>query len=170
LDAGHFSCRPQACKIQQVIQDSVNSMRPIAHQKSINIRMESNVDVDVMCDPERIKQVACNLIGNAVKFSLPKSEILACVSMSGEGVLVSIKDWGAGIPTDDLPQIFNRYYHGKSKGAGSGLGLAISKGIIEAHHGRIWAESRVDVGSTFFFTIPNVLRDTAEKRDNSAKA
>ena len=114
----------------------------------------------VLCDRERILQVLGNLVGNAIKFT-PNGGTITVHAEPAEGhVLVSVADTGPGIPDEYVPHIFERYWKGKREGrSGTGLGLYIAKGIVDAHGGRIWLESKVGVGSTFFFTIPIGARE-----------
>jgi signal transduction histidine kinase len=101
-----------------------------------------------------------NLIGNAIKFT-PKGGTIKVSAEPREGgeTLFSVADTGPGIPLDDLPHVFDRYWQArKTARLGTGLGLSISKGIVEAHDGRIWAESAPGQGATFFFTIPRNTR------------
>lgn len=97
-----------------------------------------------------------NLIHNAIKATRPGGEISVSAAYQDKQVVFSIRDTGAGIPPDVLPRIFERFYKvdRARSGGGTGLGLSIARHIIEAHGGRIWAESIVSVGSTFYFTLP----------------
>jgi signal transduction histidine kinase len=110
---------------------------------------------DVRADPDRLTQVLENLISNAVKFSRAGGRIrVGARTVEGE-VLFWVKDEGVGISTEHLPHVFDRYWQGQSgQRRGVGLGLCIVKGIIDAHGGRVWAESVLGGGTTFFFTIP----------------
>jgi CheY-like chemotaxis protein len=98
-----------------------------------------------------------NLIGNAIKFTDPGGSIQVRVEPRADELCFSVTDSGPGIPEADLPHIFDRFTRA-SKGArpGTGLGLSIAKGIVEAHGGRIWAETQAGVGSTFYFTLPRI--------------
>jgi CheY-like chemotaxis protein len=102
-----------------------------------------------------MRQVLNNLIGNAIKFTEPGGSIHVRVEPRAGEICFSVTDSGRGIPTADLTHIFDRFTRAsKSARRGTGLGLSITKGIVEAHGGRIWAESQVGVGSTFYFTLP----------------
>jgi signal transduction histidine kinase len=104
--------------------------------------------------------VLANLVGNAVKFSPPRGKIEIGLEPAPDGercVVVSVRDGGCGIAPDEIPHIFDRYWQGersRQTGRGAGLGLAIARGIVEAHGGRIWVESRPGEGSTFRFSLP----------------
>ena len=105
--------------------------------------------------------VLVNLVHNAIKFTNPGGSITLSARADGPEILVSVRDSGVGVPPDDLPRIFERFYKvdkaraaGPEGDGGTGLGLAIAKHIVQAHGGRIWAESRYGEGSTFYFTLP----------------
>ena len=96
-----------------------------------------------------------NLVGNAVKFTPREGVITITADGLDAEVRFSVIDTGAGIPAEQLPHIFGRFWQARtSDRRGIGLGLAIAKGIVEAHRGRIWVESSVGLGSTFYFTLP----------------
>jgi signal transduction histidine kinase len=107
----------------------------------------------VLADPDRLDRILVNLVGNALKYSQDR----VIVSADGDGgeVRISVCDRGPGISPEDLPRIFERYYRGqRHEGEGLGLGLFIVRTLVEAHGGRIWADSRPGEGSTFTFTLP----------------
>lgn len=138
-------------------------MLPLADEKKISILYEYPGEIYIKMDLERIEQVLVNLFDNAVKFSNPGAEICLKVEEKKDSVVVvSVQDQGMGIPKDRLEDIFQKFYTlpggGKGKKRGTGLGLAICKGIIEGHGGRIWVESDVGKGSTFYFSLS--LRDS----------
>jgi CheY-like chemotaxis protein len=104
-----------------------------------------------------------NLIANAIKFTEPGGSIHVRIAPRAGEVCFSVADSGPGIPTADLPHIFDRFTRAsKSARRGTGLGLSIAKGIVEAHGGRIWVESQAGVGSTFYFTLPLILSAPGE--------
>jgi chemotaxis family two-component system sensor kinase Cph1 len=106
-------------------------------------------------DPDRIRQVLANLVGNAMKFTDPSGSITVRAASQGREVLVCVRDTGVGIRAADLPHVFERFWQlGKNDGRGWGLGLYICKAIVEAHGGRIWVSSDVGRGSDFSFTLP----------------
>jgi len=109
-------------------------------------------------DAERLGQAVLNLLHNAVKFSSAGSVVTVRVTPAESQVVVAVEDHGQGIPRLDLPRIFERFYkvdRARSRIAGgTGLGLSIARHIVEAHGGRIWAESEEGSGSTFSFAIP----------------
>ena len=110
----------------------------------------------VAADPDRLERILMNLIMNALKYSPPPGEVLIRVAVSAREVVTAIADRGAGIAPEDLPHIFHRFYRatGARQAEGLGLGLYITKMLVEAHGGRIWVESELGKGSTFYFTLP----------------
>jgi signal transduction histidine kinase len=129
----------------------------------------------VTADARRLRQVIDNLLDNAIKYSPEGTEITVRAEVKAEELLVSVADLGRGIPAAELNKIFDRMYRieqrlGKDPG-GLGLGLSLCKALVEAHGGRIWVESQVEKGSTFFFTIPlKKRRQHAEKDQDKGSA
>jgi signal transduction histidine kinase len=146
--------RPES--VTGMIADTIEMLRPLAEGSSIRIETHIMPDLpQVTADATRISQVLSNLVGNAVKFT-PRGGMITISAEPAEGeVRFSVIDTGPGIPAEQLPHIFGRFWQAKaSDRRGIGLGLAIAKGIVEAHGGRIWVESSVGLGSTFYFTLP----------------
>jgi two-component system phosphate regulon sensor histidine kinase PhoR len=112
----------------------------------------------VLADAERIQQVVTNLLHNAIKFTPAGGTVTVSVEPLGDEVIISVRDTGVGIPSDDVPRIFERFYKADRarSGGGTGLGLAIAKHIVQGHGGRIWVESVDGRGSTFFFSLQAV--------------
>ena len=106
-------------------------------------------------DTARLLQVLSNLVGNAIKFTPRGGVITVRIEPLGDEVRFAVRDTGPGIAPDQVPHIFGRFWQANRKDRrGIGLGLAIAKGIVEVHGGRIWVESTLGAGSTFYFTIP----------------
>jgi PAS domain S-box-containing protein len=156
IQSGRFPVDFKALDIRQLVSESLDMLKELAAPKSIHLTREIAPNVPLVhCDRERILQVLSNLVGNALKFTPEKGSITVRVAEEDGQALVSVSDTGSGIPDDYVPHIFERYWRGKRDGhGGTGLGLYICKGIVEAHGGRIWLESKIGSGSTFFFTLP----------------
>jgi two-component system phosphate regulon sensor histidine kinase PhoR len=142
---------------KSLVNSAADRMRMQAERAGLklSIKYENNLP-NISADKSRLEQVLVNLIHNAVKFTKPGGEIaLEAESVLG-GVRFAVRDSGVGIPEDSLSRIFERFYRvEKSRtSSGTGLGLSISKHIIEAHGGRIWAESDERRGSIFYFILP----------------
>ena len=158
IDGGGLALQLAPHAIADLVRDAIESQRSIADEKALQITSESAADLPMVnVDRERIMRVFANLIGNALKFT-PRGGSIAVRAIADElGVCITIADTGNGIPADDLPRIFDRFWQAReAKRDGAGLGLAIVKGIVEAHGGRVWAESTAGSGSTFSFTLPRV--------------
>jgi two-component system phosphate regulon sensor histidine kinase PhoR len=128
-----------------------------AERANLSLRVECSDDLPkVNMDLQRLEQVLVNLIHNAVKFTRPGGEIVLLADKSNDQVRFAVRDTGIGIPEEDVSRIFERFYRvDKSRtGSGTGLGLSIAKHIVEAHGGKIGAESVERQGSTFYFILP----------------
>jgi signal transduction histidine kinase len=157
IDAGKLAIHPIVADAAGVVREAVETWRPMAHGKSIELGGIHAGRVDAKFDPERILQVLGNLITNAVKFSAAGTIVTVGVERLATEVLFSVRDQGVGIPEDKLDRVFERFWQsGKSDRRGLGLGLYISRCLIAAHSGRIWAESELGVGTTIRFTVPTV--------------
>ncbi|HVD04419.1 MAG TPA: ATP-binding protein, partial [Gemmatimonadaceae bacterium] len=113
---------------------------------------------EVQWDPDRMSEVLGNLLANAVKFTPSGGHVSLRVDKAGDGVVIEVRDTGAGIPPDQLPHIFEKFYQADNQESasqrGTGLGLAIAKGIVEAHKGTITVESTPGVGTVFTLVLP----------------
>ncbi len=160
IEAGRLSIEQARLPATQVVFDACDGQRSLASSASVEIRCDVAASLpDVFGDRDRLQQVFENLIGNAVKFTKAGGSITVGAAPRGSEVLFWVADTGAGIAHDDLPHVFDRFWQAtETKRAGAGLGLSIVKGIVEAHGGRVWAESTLGRGSIFFFTVPTSPR------------
>ncbi|HZI05384.1 MAG TPA: ATP-binding protein, partial [Archangium sp.] len=156
IEAGRFVIEPRPEELESLVEECMELFHPLAGQKRISISQQVHQpEVRVQADRERIFQVFSNLMGNAIKFTPEGGSIQFTAEPVGRAVRFAVKDTGPGIPKEQLPHLFNRYWQAKKRAQeGAGLGLYIAKGIIEAHGGQLWVESQVGSGSTFFFTLP----------------
>jgi signal transduction histidine kinase len=158
MEGGTLTMDLQAESAGVLVNDTIEMLRPLASGSSIV--MEASVADDlpsVLADSARIQQVLSNLVGNAVKFTPRQGRITVSADRLDGEVRFAVIDTGPGIPPEQVPHIFGRFWQARSSDRrGIGLGLAIAKGIVEAHRGRIWVESQVGLGSTFYFTLPSV--------------
>ncbi len=159
MEAGQLPIKPARLSAGGLITEAVDMQRPLASSSSLEIRAEVEPDVpEVWGDRDRLLQVFENLIGNAIKFSSADGHITAGVASREHEVVFWVADTGRGIAPENLPKVFDRFWQAERDGRrGAGLGLPIAKGIVEAHGGRIWAESRQGRGTTFCFTIPKAF-------------
>ena len=159
MEAGQFRVEKSPQAVEPIVKKVIDTLSMQAERKSLRLRTEVKVGREsrINCDPDRIQQVLNNLLGNAIKFTAPEGTIIVHVAQKKGEVCFSVRDSGPGIPDADLKHVFDRFWSvGKGGVMGTGLGLSIAKGLVEAHGGRIWAESQMGVGSTFFFTLPLV--------------
>lgn len=156
IDAGRLRVVPQRHEATELLRETQDVFRPIAASKGISMRTEVHPGAHLaLYDQERIFQVLANLVGNAIKFTPRGGRVDMVVEPVDDEVRFAVTDTGPGIAPEQLGVIFDRFWQNASKdGSGLGLGLYISKCIVEAHRGRIWAESRLGSGSTFYFTLP----------------
>jgi PAS domain S-box-containing protein len=155
VEAGRLSVELLPVDTAVLLEESLRTLEPVAESKSINLRLDAAPDLPpVRADVERIGQALSNLVGNAVKFSSSEKEVTVTAAERDGEVVVSVTDHGPGMTPDQLTHAFDRFWQSRrTDREGAGLGLAITKGIIDAHGGRIWAESTVGKGSTFYFTL-----------------
>jgi signal transduction histidine kinase len=156
IEAGHLPLEPGVLGAAALVSEAVESVRPLAEERRLQVVAELPDEVLwVRCDRTRVLQVLGNLLGNAVKFTPEGGRLTVGAWVQGAEVCFRVRDTGSGIPPEQLPYVFDRYWQAKDAvSRGAGLGLAIAKGIVEAHGGRIWAESTLGQGSTFTFTLP----------------
>jgi signal transduction histidine kinase len=157
IDAGLLRLEIQPLLLPRLIQDVIDDMVRLARGYRFVVDLPDRFPI-VEADPERITQVLRNLLDNAVKYSPGGGLIMVRAEVRTEDVMVSVADQGVGIAPEHLHQLFDKFFRAKTGQiqhvVGSGLGLPISHAIVEGHGGRIWAESVVGQGSTFYFTLP----------------
>lgn len=158
LESGKAIWNFKEISIKEVITDAYKALSPLFKQKEIPCYIEIQTSLPVInADRERLIQVVINLLSNALKFT-EKGYVKCQAKLNVDEILVSIEDTGIGIPEEEKERIFEKFkqvedlIRGKPKG--TGLGLAISKQIVEAHGGKIWVDSKLGKGSTFYFTLP----------------
>jgi PAS domain S-box-containing protein len=157
IEVGRLSVERRTVSIRSVIERGTALFERDAAERGVRLMIAEMPELPPTTgDEERLVQVLANLVGNALRFTDRGGAVQIGARRDGAMVEVSVHDTGAGIPATELPRIFERYWtvrRNAPKG-GTGLGLAIARGIVEAHGGRLWAESTVGVGSTFRFTVP----------------
>ena len=167
IESGKIELKFENIALKEIIELAASSLRPHADVKSIQIEVEIPESLPAIYgDQEKIEQILTNLIGNAIKFTPDGGKILISVKPPshdqpggyGNMVAISVKDTGIGIPAEHLNAIFEKFHQVESSlhrsVSGTGLGLAITKGLVEAHQGKILVESELGKGSTFTFTLP----------------
>jgi signal transduction histidine kinase len=159
IEAGRVELRRQSVPIAELVGDIVEGLRSLTSEKAIVLETRHACDaVSVHADRDHLTQILTNLIGNAIKFTPAGGRIEVTTQVPESGVLqVCVSDTGCGIPPEELPKVFEKFFRGSSivrESRGAGLGLAIVKSLVELNGGAIWVESKVGAGTAFFFTLP----------------
>jgi PAS domain S-box-containing protein len=168
IEAGQLVLSLNDYSMQEVVQTVFTAVESLAAEKSLELKVSVSPDVAYGSgDEQRIVQVLLNLVGNAIKFT-EEGEVRVEVTVSNETFLVSVSDTGPGLSEADQKRIFEEFHQAdgsstRGKG-GTGLGLSIAKRIVEMHGGRIWVESSLGRGSTFWFSLPVRVERQREQR------
>jgi signal transduction histidine kinase len=156
----HFSREP--LNLSEVVRGYINEVKPM--DKNISIQLDIPKDLYVFADRNGFHDIFVNLLSNAVKFTSDGGQIKIIARQKDDYILHEIRDTGIGIPKDKIEKIFDEFYQVETgKHGGTGLGLAITKRLVEEHGGKIWVESQLGKGTTFYFTIPHSM----EKKNGS---
>jgi signal transduction histidine kinase len=163
--AGKFHVVLDMCNASEIVEEAVDVFRPLASTRSLSLEARlPRSELAVRVDPDRIFQVLSNLFSNAIRITPRGGQISVSAARRDCQVQIAVQDTGRGIAETDLHRIFNPYCQlGRGERQGLGLGLFISKSIVQAHGGRIWAESRLGSGTTFFFTVPAARSSPGER-------
>lgn len=161
MEAGHIQLNVETLEIEKYIQRIIKKFQPIAEENQVELKLTMKVEKgEVTFDGDRVEQVFTNLIDNAIRHIGEQGYVHVSVESDESEFRAEIADNGSGIPEEDLPFVFERFYkadksrtRNKQK-KGTGLGLAIAKNIIHAHQGKIRVKSKIEQGTTFSFTIP----------------
>lgn len=157
IEGGRFTYAIKKTDIDEVITKVMENMRMAVKEKDLFMKYESSGKLPlVVADEDKISEVLINLIGNAIKYT-QKGGVTITALISGETVVISVADTGMGIRKEDEQYLFKKFSQvqaGYSQQPGTGLGLFVCKQIIDGLNGKIWVESSVGIGSTFFFSLP----------------
>lgn len=167
IESGRFSIEKQDIDITDLVKTTVTELTPEAEKRGLKLEfnLRNSVPKTISIDPERIKQILINLIGNSMKFTHDTGRIEVSLSSENNMVVVRVADNGVGISKENMAKLFQKFgllreSYEKSDVQGTGLGLYISKSIVELHSGRIWAESEGEgKGTVFTFTLPESVPD-----------
>lgn len=155
LEAGKLPLQRENVDLNVIIDDTIHSLRPLIDEKKLRLAIALKQDLPaVSADYDRFAQVLANVIGNAIKFSPLAGRITVSAEQTGNQVVTEIRDEGPGIPAENLPHIFDRYWQAQHGKVGHGIGLSIAHAITKAHGGRVWAESEPGKGCSFYIALP----------------
>jgi len=167
IEAG-FDTRREFVQLEGILRYTLDMLQGQIKSKRVKVLTDIAPSMPALrANPIRLRQVLDNVVGNAIKYSGMNGSVYVSIKPEGDQIILQVTDEGPGIPSADQPHIFDKFYRGSniSGTEGSGLGLAIVKTIVESHQGRIWVESTVGKGSSFFIVLP-ILSDpvTAPKK------
>ena len=162
-ESGKLSLDMKAVELDTLVLEVFQEMRVLAGDK-LKMRMGDIDQAVVKGDRDRLKQVLLNLLGNAIQYTPPGGDVVMSLAKIGEQVRIIVRDTGPGIPAEDLPFIFERFYRAeksrtREKSSGFGLGLSIAQWIVENHGGSLEVESKVGMGTTFAIWLPLLAAD-----------
>ncbi|MGE0679316.1 MAG: ATP-binding protein [Candidatus Binatia bacterium] len=162
IESGQQTYHFETITLTSLLRDALEVFRADESQHSLRLEAPDNLS-PVRADADRLHQVLANLVSNAIKFSPKGGTVIIRARQTADQIVVEVADQGVGIPPDVITQLFQKFYRvdnteTRSIG-GTGLGLALVKDIITAHSGQVWVESQLNVGSSFFFSLPIVRHD-----------
>jgi len=158
IQQGKLDIKKTFFNINSFVEGVVSVIQNISKERKIRFIKNKNEDREIYADFERMGQVLTNLISNAIKYSSEDKEIIVTSYDDKNNVVISVQDFGAGIPKSEQDLIFQRFYRAntavESNVSGIGLGLYVAMQIVKAHNGKIWVKSVVNKGSNFYFSTP----------------
>jgi len=160
LDAGEPILRREPVDLDRIIHNVLDLYRPMAEDRGVELTVGDTAPVTIVADSERLQQVVCNLVDNAVKYTESGGSVTVSLSRDDGAACVTVADTGIGIPADSLPRVFDRFYRSdharaSTNGGGVGLGLSLCRSITEAHDGEIRIDTEVDRGTSVVVTLPS---------------
>jgi PAS domain S-box-containing protein len=157
IEAG-IDTRREFVQLEGILRYTLDMLQGQIKSKRLIVQKDIAASLPALrANPIRLRQVLDNVVGNAIKYSNTNGEVRISISSEGDQIILEVTDQGPGIPSTDQPHIFDKFYRGSNINSdieGSGLGLAIVKTIVENHQGRIWVESTVGKGTSFFIVLP----------------
>jgi signal transduction histidine kinase len=157
LQAGQVELRAESLDVHAVVEEVAAGLEPLARERHIQLEVRGR-PARVAADREKLRRAVENLVSNAIKFSDETGQVTVEVALADDAVEVSVRDTGHGIPADELPRLFERFYRGSAKKPGTGLGLSIARNLVRLHGGDITVTSEVNRGSEFRVRLPREAR------------
>ena len=146
--------------IYELAKHVFDELKPLSDSKKIDFGIDcTEQDIEINADKSELRRVICNLCGNAISYTPEGGKVVITIKKEANDLIFSVSDTGCGIPSEDIPNMFQRFSQGttKKRSAGTGLGLYLSRQIIESHGGKIWLESKVNKGSEFSFILTDTI-------------
>ncbi|WP_018922182.1 ATP-binding protein [Salsuginibacillus kocurii] len=170
MEAGHIQLQPESVNVGELLKRMERKFQGMAKENNLSMKAEETSESHVVeADPDRLEQVLTNLISNAIRHTEDEGEVLVRSVLQQDEVVIEVEDTGVGIPEEDLPFVFERFYKAdkaRTRGrSGTGLGLAIAKNIIEAHEGRISVQSKEGEGTLFQVNLSLYATDEQDERN-----
>jgi len=153
IEAGHVELRPESLDARAIAEEVASGLEPIARERRVQVEVRGH-EARVAADREKLRRAVENLVSNAVKFTEDGGHVTVEVIPSHDAVEVAVRDTGHGIPAEELPKLFERFYRGSARKPGTGLGLSIARNLIRLHGGDITVQSEVGRGSEFRVRLP----------------
>ena len=160
-DAEKLTLNKTDFNIYELAKHVYDELKPLSDNKKIDFLIDcTDKDIEILADRSELRRVICNLCGNAINYTPEEGKVVITIKQEANDLIFSVSDTGCGIPSEDIPNMFQRFSQGTSKkrSAGTGLGLYLSRQIVESHGGKIWLESKVDKGSEFSFILTDVIK------------
>lgn len=160
IESGKMELHLARLSVSDCVQKSMRSLQSLAEVNRVTIQAEQESQLpEVMADRDRLEQVITNLLSNALKYSPADKAVLVRCAAVDNSVRVSVSDQGPGIPPDQVSRVFDRFQQLAGAKKGTGLGLAIARALVEQHRGRMWVESELGQGTSFYFEIPAITAE-----------
>jgi len=153
LQAGQVELQSEPLDVHTVVEEVATGLQPLARERHIRLEVRGSA-ARVAADRDKLRRAVENLISNALKFTDDNGEVTVEVTPAADAVEVAVRDTGHGIPADELPRLFERFYRGSARQPGTGLGLSIARNLVRLHGGDIGVESEVGRGSVFRMRLP----------------
>jgi signal transduction histidine kinase len=158
IDAGALTLELREAELRTLVESCVRGVEAEARLRQVGVEARVSADARARCEPEKVERVLYNLLTNALRHTPSDGSVAVLVERGRDEVHVTVEDDGDGLDAEAAARMFERFWRGDpartSGQAGAGLGLAIARGLVEAHGGRIWAESRAEGGTRVSFTLP----------------